>query len=61
MTLHLATPVAARRRSTGSRTAVVGVAALLCLTLAGCGDPEEDDGGGGGGYVSQESIGQEPG
>jgi hypothetical protein len=54
MTLRLATPDLPRRRSTSLRTALAGIAALLSLTLAGCGEP--DDGGGGGGYVSQRSI-----
>ncbi len=60
MTLDLATRDRARRRPTCLRTALVGVPALLSLTLAGCGDPDDDDGGGGG-YVSQQSTEQELG
>jgi hypothetical protein len=60
MELDLAICDRPRRRSTCLRTALVGVAALLSWTLAGCGDPDDDEGGGGG-YLSQQSIEQELG
>lgn len=52
MPLHPASPQR-RRRCTGVRAALAGLAALISLGLTGCGDPD----GGGSGYVVQQARG----
>ncbi len=61
MTRYLVTRDRRRGLSTRFRTALVGVAALLNVTLAGCGDPDDGGGGDGGGYLTQTVDRQELG